>query len=125
MSEQEGYRPSPEEMIEANLGKEALQEAAEFTKGLFKMMKVSLAEISMGEGSSTEKREKAERELEMWKEFSNGLFARIMSQNHRSPERVRTAIEGATALLGPEPLNQMKAPAQKMVDVLKRDYGVK
>ena len=111
MPEQERYHPSNEELIEVNFGKEMLDEAANTTKSIFESVKQELANIGLGEGSSSEQQQAAESYLVMLREFANNLFARTSSENVRSPETMRTAIEGANALLSPEPTNEQVAAA--------------
>lgn len=122
MPEQERYRPSIEEIVEGKFGKEMLEEAAGTTKEIYETIKQGLANIGLGEGSSSQQRQAAESYLAMLREFANNLFARTASENLTSPEKVRTAIEGANALLSAEPTDEGKAAAEKMMQELERRY---
>lgn len=121
MTNPEQWRPSIEEQIEAKFGKEMLESAAGITQGIFHSMKGELAYIGMQEGTSEQQRQAAKAYLEMLREFSNNLFSRTESQNARSPEVVRTAIEGANALMSVEPSNDRAA--HDMAEQLEKRYG--
>ncbi len=58
------------------------------------------------------------------KDLDAGIFARSQSENLRKPEMVITALAGASALLAPEPSEEFKESAQKMVDELRKRYNL-
>jgi len=119
----EQFSPSIDQQIEAKFGAGRIEEAAGVTRQIFSLIKQEMAQIGAEEGSSDQLREKADRYLTMWNEFSKGLFARVASDNLRSPETVETAIKGATALLSPEPTPEGKAAASKMTAAFKQRHG--
>lgn len=124
MSENEKWQPSIEDRIEAKFGKEALEEAARISTNIFKQIKIAMLDIGLEAGPSDQQQEKARKLLEMWHDFSNGLFTRTSSQNLRSPEVVTTAIRGAAALMSVEPERERDESAKAMVDALKNRYSI-
>ncbi len=119
----EKYTPSPEQIIEGNLGREFIEEAAGISKSIFEQMKVQMLEIISSQGSSSEHQEKAREYLDMWKNFSNGIYARTSSSNVKSPENLAIAIKGATALMQPEAMHDSDGDVRNMISELEKRYG--
>ena len=119
----EQFLPSVDQQVEAKFGAGRIEEAAGVTRQIFHLIKREMAEIGSEEGSSDQLKERVDQYLTMWNEFSNGLFARVASNNLRSPETVETAIRGATALLSPKPTLEDRAAASKMTIALKQRHG--
>ena len=63
-----------------------------------------------------------DRLLEATRNLDAGLFIRGMDRHLKNPNLVITALEGASALLEPEPTH--KEEAQIMVDSLRKSFGV-
>jgi len=117
------WRPSLEQIIEDKFGKETLEEAASLSKSISREMKIRIAEVGYAEGTSRQPKKEVREYLNMWREFVNSLFDRTSSVNLRSPEIVKIAIEGATAILSAEPTREGREAASKMVEALTRRYG--
>jgi len=118
----EKFQPTREQIIEENFGRETLEEAASFSRNIFSSMKDALAQMPYEEGSSQQQKEKAKQFLEMWRDFVYGLAARTSSANAISPEKVETAIKGASSLLSVEPTREGEESAKKMIAALKQRY---
>jgi hypothetical protein len=119
----EPYRPSPDQIIESRIGTQGIEHVASTTRQLFDQIKTGLRDICIGEGSTSQQQEKAREYLDMWREFSNAVFARTSSANVKSPEILQTAIKGATALMKPEIERESRGDVRKMIDALERRYG--
>jgi hypothetical protein len=61
--------------------------------------------------------------LRVLRDLGNGIYAKGASAKLRNPEAVRTALDGASALLSPAPMNT--EGASRMVNALKHRYGLK
>ncbi len=62
--------------------------------------------------------------LNLWRDFSNNLFARLNSENLRDPERVEAALKLANALLQAEPTREGGDAAREGIEALKKRYGI-
>lgn len=114
---------TPDQQIEAKFGKEYLEQTEGMTRQIMGQIKQSLVDIGNSEGSSNEQLEEARKLIEMWKEFSNNVFARTSSENLKSPATVETAIKGANALMSPEPTRDGETNAKAIIDQLEKRYG--
>ena len=119
----ESYKPTPDQIIESRIGKPGLEQAAGISSQLFDQIKAGILDICAGEGSTSQQQEKAREYLDMWREFSNSVFARTSSANLKSPEILQTAIKGATALMQPEPRRESEGDVRKMINSLEKRYG--
>ena len=125
-SEKKWYQEiPPQQKVEAKLGKDFAEAGPNLGQGIGKGIEHRILEISDGEGSSGELKEQAEKYLGMWREFESSLFARITSENMRSPEIVETAIKGANALMSPEITKEGGEAARRLIEVLQKRYGIK
>lgn len=122
---QEKFTPSPEQIIETNLGKGTVEVIGDVTRSLFSDMKARLAEIGIENGTNKERKEKMLKYLDMWIWFSNALFARTQSENVKSPEVVKIAMDGATALMQAEIEQKGREAATTMIEALKKRYDIK
>lgn len=122
--EGEQLHKTPEQVIERRFGKETLAAAEGYARSVSDTIKDALAQMSFEEGSTREQDEHAREYLSMWRNFLSGLFARTSSVNATSPEIVATVMEGANSLLSVESTREGKAAAKKMVEALKKRYGV-
>lgn len=114
------FQSTPDQIIEGKFGKKPIEEAGQTSRTIFEQIKAGILNIGTKEGASQEQQGEVKRHLEIWREFANGLFARTSSDNAKSPEVVRTAIDGANALLAVEPTGDKSA--QKMIEALKQRY---
>lgn len=64
-----------------------------------------------------------EKTLKALRGFSDGAFVRGASENLRKPELTITALNGAGALLSPEPNAEGEQAAREMIDALRRRYS--
>jgi len=114
---------SPEELIEATFGREVLQEAANIATAIYGEMRTRLAQIGGGEGSSDQQREQVREYLDMWNEFYHGVMTVTSSTEHHSPERLRDALAGASALLAPEITHEGRQDAERLIKGLTKRYN--
>jgi len=59
----------------------------------------------------------------MWKDFSNSAFVRTQDMYKKSSENIETAINGATALMQTEPMEESVSDVRKMIAALEKRYG--
>jgi hypothetical protein len=121
-SETPKWQPTPDQILEGKFGEAPIREAERISRSIFEQIKAGIIDIGMQEGTSQEQQEKVKQCLEMWHEFSRGLFARTSSVNAKSLETVETVIRGANSLLSVKPTNENNEAAQKMVEALNQRY---
>ena len=122
MENEKSYQPSLQEEIEVKFGRETLREIEHLSRSVAKQMELRIFEIGREGGSSEEQKRKVEEYLTMWNEFNIALFAGTSSGNAKSPERVKAAISGATALMAPE-ITGHEDSAHSMRQELEKRYG--
>lgn len=115
-------KPTLDQILENKFGQEPIKEAESISKAMFEQIKAGIADIGMQEGTAQEQQEQVKKYLEMWHEFTNGLFARTLSINAKSPEVIKTAVEGANSLLSVEPTREGNESAQKIIGALNKRY---
>ena len=122
--EREGIQQTQEQLIERRFGKETLAAAEMYGGSAALIIKDGLVGMSTEEGSTREQDASAEKHLDRWRDFLNGLSARTSSVNATSPEIVATVMDGANALLSVEPTREGREAARKMIEALRKRYGV-
>ena len=100
------------------VGRDALENTESSSRGIDSSMKTHLLEAKEQNPADVEK------VLNLWREFSNNLFARLNSENLRDPKKVEDALKLANALLQAEPTREGGDAAKQGIEALKKRYGI-
>ena len=100
------------------VGRDALENTESSSRGIDSSMKTHLLEAKEQNPADVEK------VLNLWREFSNNLFARLNSENLRDPKKVEDALRLANALLQAEPTREGGDAAKERIEALKKRYGI-
>ena len=100
------------------VGRDALETTESSSRGIDSSMKTHLLE------SKEQNPADVEKVLNLWREFSNNLFARLSSENLRDPKKVEDALKLANALLQAEPTREGGDAVKQGIEVLKKRYGI-
>ncbi|EKD49179.1 MAG: hypothetical protein ACD_63C00235G0002 [uncultured bacterium] len=103
------------------VGRDALENTESSSRGIDSSIKTHLLEAKEQNPADVEK------VLNLWREFSNNLFARLSSENLRDPKKVEDALRLANALLQAEPTREGGEggdAAKQGIEALKKRYGI-